>query len=95
LLLQYAAGQAAPASPRQACSPARPGVSGSGSSIGPQRNVACTFTPAGPGPVEYYTGKISKLGGDIGVTTGGGVAVWLWCGLRPIGRSVPTADACY
>ena len=30
----------------------------------------------GAGPIEYYTGTISKLGVDIGVT-GGGIMVWL------------------
>lgn len=60
---------------------------GSGSSTGPQPDVACTFSPAGLGSVEYYTGKISKLGGDTGVTTGDGVAVWLvWAPTdRPVG----------
>jgi hypothetical protein len=49
---------------------------GIGLIIGSQRNVSCTFTPSSPGPIEYYTGTISKLGLDIGVTTGG-VMVWL------------------
>ena len=49
---------------------------GIGLIIGSQRNVSCTFTPSLPGPIEYYTGTISKLGVDLGVTTGG-VMVWL------------------
>src|SRR5262249_35859014 len=49
---------------------------GIGLIIGSQRNVSCTFTPSLPGPIEYYTGTISKLGLDIGVTTGG-VMIWL------------------
>jgi hypothetical protein len=49
---------------------------GIGLIIGSQRNVSCTFTPSTPGPIEYYTGTISKLGIDLGVTTGG-VMVWL------------------
>src|SRR5215475_13905384 len=49
---------------------------GIGLIIGSQRNVSCTFTPATPGPIEYYTGTISKLGVDIGVTAGG-VMVWV------------------
>src|SRR6516164_3362956 len=49
---------------------------GIGLIIGSQRNVSCTFTPSSPGPIEYYTGTISKLGIDLGVTTGG-VMVWL------------------
>jgi hypothetical protein len=59
---------------------------GIGLIIGSQRNVSCTFTPSLPGPIEYYTGTISKLGVDIGVT-GGGVMVWLvWSPTtRPVG----------
>jgi len=59
---------------------------GIGLIIGSQRNVSCTFTPLTPGPIEYYTGTISKLGVDIGVTTGG-VMVWLvWAPTnRPLG----------
>ncbi|HEU5276546.1 MAG TPA: DUF992 domain-containing protein [Xanthobacteraceae bacterium] len=59
---------------------------GIGLIIGSQRNVSCTFTPSNPGPIEYYTGTISKLGVDIGVTTGG-VMVWLvWAPTnRPLG----------
>lgn len=59
---------------------------GIGLIIGSQRNVSCTFTPSVPGPIEYYTGTISKLGVDIGVTTGG-VMVWLvWAPTnRPLG----------
>lgn len=59
---------------------------GIGFIIGSQRSVNCTFQPSGPGPVEYYTGSISKLGIDIGVTAGG-VMVWLvWAPTnRPVG----------
>jgi uncharacterized protein DUF992 len=59
---------------------------GIGLIIGSQRNVSCTFTPSSPGPIEYYTGSISKLGIDLGVTTGG-VMVWLvWSPTnRPVG----------
>ena len=49
---------------------------GIGFIIGSQRSVNCTFQPSGAGPVEYYSGSISKLGVDIGVTAGG-VMVWL------------------
>src|SRR3974390_2979511 len=52
---------------------------GIGLIIGSQRNVSCTFTPSTPGPIEYYTGTISKPGVDIGVTTGGAM-VWLGWG---------------
>jgi hypothetical protein len=64
---------------------------GIGLIIGSQRNVSCTFTPATPGPIEYYTGTISKLGIDLGVTTGG-VMVWLvWAPTnRPVGALAGT-----
>src|SRR5579885_2108068 len=39
-----------------------------------QRNVACNFLPDG-GPPEAYTGTITKVGLDVGFTTGGAM-VW-------------------
>jgi hypothetical protein len=48
---------------------------GIGFIIGSQRSLNCSFTPSVPGPVEFYAGTLSKLGVDIGVTTGG-VMVW-------------------
>jgi hypothetical protein len=64
---------------------------GIGLIIGSQRTVSCTFTPAQPGPIEYYTGTISKLGVDVGVTTGG-VMVWaVWAPTnRPSGALAGT-----
>ncbi|HEY1542673.1 MAG TPA: DUF992 domain-containing protein [Xanthobacteraceae bacterium] len=56
---------------------------GIGLIIGSQRNVSCTFTPSTPGPIEYYTGTISKLGIDVGVTTGG---VMVWAVYAPTNR---------
>lgn len=41
---------------------------GIGLIVGSQRTMNCVFTPAGQGPVEYYTGSITKIGIDIGVT---------------------------
>ncbi len=58
---------------------------GIGLIIGSQRNVSCTFTPSLPGPIEYYTGTISKLGIDIGVTAGG---VMIWLVYSPTSRPV-------
>ena len=49
---------------------------GIGLVFGSQRTLNCTFTPSVPGPVEYYAGTLTKLGVDIGVTTGGAM-VWL------------------
>jgi hypothetical protein len=49
---------------------------GIGLIVGSQRTVSCTFTPSIPGPIEYYSGTISKFGLDLGVTTGG-IMTWL------------------
>jgi hypothetical protein len=49
---------------------------GLGLVFGSQKTLNCTFVPAVPGPAEHYTGALTKLGVDIGATTGG-VMVWL------------------
>jgi hypothetical protein len=49
---------------------------GIGLIIGSQRQVYCTFTPASPGPIEVYTGSITRIGLDLGVTAGG-IMVWV------------------
>ncbi|HEY7297142.1 MAG TPA: DUF992 domain-containing protein [Xanthobacteraceae bacterium] len=41
---------------------------GLGFIIGSSKSVSCLFTPDAPGPQEYYVGRISKLGIDIGGT---------------------------
>jgi hypothetical protein len=48
---------------------------GIGFIIGSQRTLNCSFTPALPGPIEFYAGSLTKVGVDIGITTGG-VMVW-------------------
>lgn len=48
---------------------------GIGLIIGSQRALNCSFTPSIPGPIEFYTGTLTKLGIDIGIT-GSGVMVW-------------------
>ncbi len=47
---------------------------GVGLVVGSQRNVNCNFLPDG-GPPEAYTGTITKIGLDVGFTTGGAM-VW-------------------
>jgi hypothetical protein len=42
--------------------------------VGSQRNVACNFKPEG-GPPEAYTGTLTRIGLDVGVT-GGGAIIW-------------------
>jgi len=41
---------------------------GTGFIIGSEKELSCTFHPAGSGPEEVYSGEISKLGIDIGRT---------------------------
>jgi hypothetical protein len=48
---------------------------GIGFIIGSSKSVTCTFAPDRPGPPEYYTGTIRKLGIDIGITSAG-IMVW-------------------
>jgi hypothetical protein len=48
---------------------------GIGLIIASKKHLTCTFTPAGAGPLEVYTGSISKFGLDLGGTTRG-VMVW-------------------
>ena len=48
---------------------------GIGAIIGSQKAVSCSYTPSPGGPSEIYTGTITKLGLDIGATSGGQM-VW-------------------
>ena len=48
---------------------------GVGLVIGSQRNVACNFQPEGGGPTESYAGTMTRIGLDVGVTSGGAM-VW-------------------
>jgi uncharacterized membrane protein len=47
---------------------------GVGLIVGSQRNVSCYFKINGA-PVETYTGTMTRIGLDIGVTTGGAI-IW-------------------
>ena len=47
---------------------------GIGMVVASQRNVNCNFQPDG-GPPEAYTGTITRIGVDVGFTTGGAM-VW-------------------
>jgi hypothetical protein len=58
---------------------------GIGLILGSQRTINCAFTPTRLGPVEYYTGTISKIGIDVGATTGG---IMTWLVYAPTSRSV-------
>lgn len=48
--------------------------SGIGMVVGSQRNVNCNFQPDS-GPPEAYTGTMTRIGLDIGVTSGGKI-IW-------------------
>ena len=48
---------------------------GLGLIVGSQRSVRCLFTPDRGGPREVYSGIISRVGVDLGVTAGGHM-VW-------------------
>ena len=48
---------------------------GIGFIIGSQKALNCAFVPALPGPPEFYSGVITKLGIDLGGTRGG-VMTW-------------------
>ena len=48
-----------------------------------QRNVSCTYKSAA-GPVELYTGSISRLGVDIGQITGGTLVYDVYANGAPV-----------
>jgi hypothetical protein len=57
---------------------------GIGFLIGSQKTLNCSFVPSLPGPPEFYAGVISKLGLDLGGTTGG---VMVWAVYAPTSRA--------
>ena len=48
--------------------------------IGSKKDLRCTFSPAEGTGVEHYKGSITKIGADIGYTSGG---VILWAVFAP------------
>lgn len=48
---------------------------GIGLIVGSRKTMNCTFSPAGGGPREVYTGSIGRFGLDVGATAGGRM-VW-------------------
>jgi uncharacterized protein DUF992 len=58
---------------------------GIGFIIGSQKALNCSFVPALPGPPEFYSGVITKLGIDLGGTRGG---VMTWGVYAPTTRGV-------
>jgi len=46
-------------------------AAGVGAVVGSEKAVTCTFTPSVPAPIEYYTGKLTRIGLDISQTNAG------------------------
>jgi hypothetical protein len=77
LAAAFTAATAAPAQERmQAGSLSCDMSAGLGLILGSHRQVYCTFTPADHAPVEIYTGAFTRIGFDIGATTGG-LMIWV------------------
>jgi hypothetical protein len=57
---------------------------GIGFIIGSQKAINCSFVPVVPGPPEFYSGTISRLGIDLGGTRGG---VMVWAVYAPTSRA--------
>jgi len=65
---------------------------GIGLIIGSQRTLNCSFTPSVPGPIEFYAGTLTKLGVDLGVTSGG---VMVWVVYAPTSRPAGALSGSY
>jgi hypothetical protein len=57
---------------------------GIGFIIGWRKALNCSFVPSLPGPPEFYSGVINKLGVDLGGTRGG---VMVWAVFAPTTRA--------
>ena len=64
-----------------------PGV---GFVVGSSKALACRFNPAGGGPVDLYSGRVNKVGVDIGATAGGQI---VWAVLAPTADYRPSSLA--
>jgi hypothetical protein len=65
---------------------------GLGLIIGSQKTLNCTFMPSVPGPIEYYTGTLTKLGIDVGASAGG---VMIWLVFAPTERPIGALSGTY
>jgi hypothetical protein len=65
---------------------------GIGFIIGSQKGLNCSFVPRLPGPPEFYSGVINKLGIDLGGTRGG---VMLWAVYAPTARATGSLAGIY
>ena len=58
--------------------------------VGSRQRLRCQFHPSGPGPIENYSGAITRLGLDVGISAGGRMA---WGVIARAGRYTPRALA--
>src|SRR5262245_6685645 len=58
--------------------------------VGSRQRMRCQFQPSGAGPVENYSGAITRLGLDVGISAGGRMA---WGVIARTGRYTPRALA--
>ncbi len=65
---------------------------GIGFIIGSQKALNCSFVSSIPGPPEFYAGVISKLGIDLGGTTGG---IMVWSVYAPTTRAAGSLAGTY
>jgi Protein of unknown function (DUF992) len=65
---------------------------GIGFVIGSQKALNCSFVPTLPGPPEFYSGVINKLGVDLGGTRGG---VMVWAVYAPTTRTAGSLAGIY
>jgi hypothetical protein len=65
---------------------------GIGFIIGSQKALNCSFVPTMPGPPEFYSGTINKLGLDLGGTRGG---VMVWAVYAPTNRAAGSLAGIY
>jgi Protein of unknown function (DUF992) len=65
---------------------------GIGFIIGSQKALNCSFVPTLPGPPEFYSGVINKLGVDLGGTRGG---VMVWAVYAPTTRAAGSLAGIY
>jgi len=58
--------------------------------VGSHRRMTCRFRPSNPGPVEVYSGSITRVGLDVGISAGGKM---IWGVIARTGRYTPRALA--
>ena len=62
---------------------------GIGLILGSTKSIDCVFNPEGPASPQKYTGRLNKIGLDIGITGGTVIKWWVFGGARSGAPSVP------